>query len=45
MACRFCQIARGEAPAYRVLKDEASVAFLDHRPLFPGHCLLVPREH
>ena len=45
MACLFCQIARGEAPAYRVLEDEASVAFLDHRPLFPGHCLLVPRDH
>jgi histidine triad (HIT) family protein len=30
---------------YGVFEDEVSFAFLDHRPLFPGHCLLVPREH
>ncbi len=28
-----------------VFEDQVSMAFLDHRPLFPGHCLLVPREH
>ena len=28
-----------------VLEDERSAAFLDQRPLFPGHCLLIPREH
>ena len=28
-----------------VFQDEVSLAFLDHRPLFPGHSLLVPREH
>ena len=28
-----------------VFEDEASLAFLDNRPLFPGHSLLVPREH
>jgi histidine triad (HIT) family protein len=28
-----------------VFEDEVSIAFLDHRPLFPGHCILVPREH
>ena len=26
-------------------QDDISLAFLDHRPLFPGHCLLVPKEH
>ncbi len=41
----FCAIVRGEQPAHRVLEDERHVAFLDVRPLFPGHCLLVPREH
>ncbi len=45
MTCAFCRILRGEASACIVLEDEISVAFLDHRPLFPGHCLLVPREH
>jgi histidine triad (HIT) family protein len=44
-ACLFCSIARGERPAHRVLEDEACIAFLDHRPLFPGHTLLVPRAH
>ncbi len=45
MSCVFCAIARGEAPAHHVLEDERHVAFLDVRPLFAGHCLLVPREH
>lgn len=43
--CAFCAIVRGETPAHRVLEDTASIAFLDHRPLFPGHCLVVPRDH
>lgn len=32
-------------PAGSVFEDSISMAFLDHRPLFPGHCLLVPRQH
>lgn len=43
--CRFCAIAAGEGPAHRVLESEGTLAFLDRRPLFPGHVLLVPREH
>jgi histidine triad (HIT) family protein len=43
--CAFCAIASGEAPAHRVLEEDACVAFLDARPLFPGHVLVVPREH
>jgi histidine triad (HIT) family protein len=43
--CPFCQIIRGQVPAYIVLEDELSLAFLDRRPLFPGHCLLVPKVH
>jgi histidine triad (HIT) family protein len=43
--CLFCRIARDDAPAARVLETEAVVAFLDHRPLFPGHCLVIPRAH
>jgi histidine triad (HIT) family protein len=43
--CLFCRIVSGEIPATVVYEDEVSVAFLDHRPLFPGHTLLVPREH
>ena len=43
--CLFCRIVSGELPATIVYEDDDSVAFLDHRPLFPGHTLLVPREH
>jgi histidine triad (HIT) family protein len=43
--CAFCGIVRGEIAAHLVLEEEAIVAFLDRRPLFPGHVLLVPREH
>jgi histidine triad (HIT) family protein len=35
----------GERPAHLVLEGEHTLAFLDARPVFPGHCLLVPREH
>jgi len=43
--CRFCQIIAGDEAAHVVLEDEGSIAFLDNRPLFPGHSLLVPRDH
>jgi histidine triad (HIT) family protein len=43
--CRFCEVASGETEAHVVFEDEVSLAFLDHRPLFPGHTLLIPREH
>jgi len=43
--CVFCAIIRGDAPAEIVLDDAAGVAFLDRRPLLPGHVLLVPRSH
>lgn len=43
--CPFCRIVRGEAEAHLVYEDETTVAFLDRRPLFPGHCLVVPRGH
>lgn len=45
MACTFCDIVSGAVPAARVLEDDDHVAFLDVRPLFPGHVLLVPRAH
>jgi histidine triad (HIT) family protein len=43
--CRFCQIAGGDEAAHVVLEDERTLAFLDNRPLFHGHTLLVPRDH
>ena len=45
VACLFCAIIAGAQSAKVVYEDPQSLAFLDHRPLFPGHCLLVPREH
>jgi histidine triad (HIT) family protein len=42
--CAFCKIV-GDDDGSRVFEDEHSIAFLDHRPLFPGHCLLIPRNH
>ena len=44
-ACTFCAIVRGEVPAATVFEAEHTLAFLDRRPLFPGHVLLVPRAH
>jgi histidine triad (HIT) family protein len=44
-ACVFCSIAAGDAPAHRVLDTPTVVAVLDHRPLFPGHTLVLPRAH
>ena len=41
----FCRIITGEMASYTVLEDDVTLAFLDHRPLFPGHCLLVPKTH
>jgi histidine triad (HIT) family protein len=43
--CLFCRIAAGEAGAQVVLETDLFVAFLDHRPVFKGHVLLVPRAH
>ena len=43
--CIFCAIAAGEVDAGIVWSDDDFVAFLDVRPLFKGHTLLVPREH
>jgi histidine triad (HIT) family protein len=41
----FCDIVAGTIPAYRVFESDVLVAFLDHRPLMPGHVLVVPRTH
>ncbi|HEY8527713.1 MAG TPA: HIT family protein [Acidimicrobiales bacterium] len=44
-SCAFCEIVAGRAPAHVVLDDDVALGFLDVRPLFPGHTLLVPRDH
>jgi histidine triad (HIT) family protein len=43
--CIFDQIVNGDVPAHVVFNDEAFIAFLDYRPVFDGHTLVVPRVH
>jgi histidine triad (HIT) family protein len=43
--CLFCRIVAGDVDAEVVLETDEMVGFLDHRPVFKGHVLLVPRDH
>ena len=43
--CRFCDIVEKRRETHVILEGEHTLAFLDHRPVFPGHTLLVPRRH
>jgi histidine triad (HIT) family protein len=43
--CLFCRMIQGEVATPVVYESEVAFAFLDHRPLFPGHCLVLPRRH
>jgi histidine triad (HIT) family protein len=43
--CVFCEIIDGKRAAAIVASDDAAVAFLDARPVFKGHVLVVPRAH
>jgi histidine triad (HIT) family protein len=43
--CVFCAIVTGAVPAFRVADEQAGTAFLDIRPVFKGHVLVVPRAH
>jgi histidine triad (HIT) family protein len=45
MTCLFCDIVSGKIPAEVIWRSEGFIAFLDHRPLFPGHLLLIPTAH
>lgn len=44
-ACAFCAIAAGDSDAHVVWQSQGCIAFLDHRPLFAGHVLVIPRDH
>lgn len=44
-SCKFCRIAAGLAPSDVVYDDDSVIAFLDARPLFPGHVLVTPKNH
>ncbi len=45
MPCTFCAIVAGEVDAVVVAETDLTLAFLDHRPLFEGHTLLIPKPH
>jgi histidine triad (HIT) family protein len=43
--CKFCEIAEGKAECFSVYESRDEIAFLDIRPLFHGHLLLIPKSH
>jgi histidine triad (HIT) family protein len=43
--CVFCKIVAGEIPAEKIYEDTSFLAFMDIRPLSPGHTLVIPKEH
>ena len=43
--CIFCKIAKGDIPSMKVYEDDEFFAFLDIRPLNPGHTLVIPKKH
>ncbi len=45
MTCKFCEVGADRLKAEIVFEDSLTLAFLDARPLFPGHTLLIPRVH
>lgn len=45
MNCIFCKIVKGEIPSYKVYESDNFLAFLDIRPLNPGHTMVIPKKH
>ena len=43
--CIFCKIIAGEIPSYKIYEDEKTFAFLDIKPIHPGHILVIPKKH
>jgi len=43
--CIFCQIVSGEIPSYKIYEDDKTLAFLDIKPVSPGHTLVIPKMH
>lgn len=43
--CIFCKIIAGEIPSYKVYEDDKIFAFLDIKPVNPGHILVIPKKH
>lgn len=45
MNCIFCDIANNKVEAFKVFEDDKVLAFLDHRPVREGHCMVIPKIH
>lgn len=43
--CIFCKIVKGEIPSHKIYEDDHILAFLDIRPVSPGHTLVIPKDH
>lgn len=43
--CLFCKIVRGEVPSQKVYEDDEVLAFMDIKPVNPGHVLVIPKVH
>lgn len=43
--CVICSITNKEIKSHLLFEDDNLIAFLDHRPIFFGHCLLAPKKH
>ena len=43
--CIFCSIVAGTIPSIRICEDEHALAFMDIRPIQPGHALVIPKKH
>ena len=45
MTCIFCEIVRGNAPAFKVHEDDHTLTFMDIFPVSRGHALIIPKDH
>lgn len=43
--CIFCDIASGKIPVKKIFENDLVLVFLDHRPISPGHALVIPKQH
>ena len=43
--CPFCKIVAGKLSTFKLWEDRHFLAFLDHKPISPGHTLVIPKQH
>lgn len=43
--CIFCQIIKGDVPCHKIYEDDNVIVILDHRPVHPGHAMVIPKAH